>query len=82
MEMKSYQRQAISDLSRYMELLNEEQDYIAAFFRFWHEKAHLPWGTTRTFFQEHPISVSRYPPAAGRPFSPATQSARFSTRCL
>lgn len=34
MEMKSYQRQVISDLSRYMELLNEEQDYIAAFSQF------------------------------------------------
>ena len=27
MEMKSYQRRAVDDLSRYMELLNEAQDY-------------------------------------------------------
>lgn len=39
MEMKKYQKQVIADLIRYLELLNETQDYRSAFSFFWQEKS-------------------------------------------
>ena len=39
MEMKSYQKKVIQDLCRYMELLNQTQNYAAAFRHFWYEKS-------------------------------------------
>ena len=38
MEMKGYQKAVIRDLTHYLELLNETQNYIAAFRQFWREK--------------------------------------------
>ena len=34
MELKSYQKKVIADLTRYLELLNETQNYMTAFERF------------------------------------------------
>ena len=39
MEMKDYQRKVIADLRRYMELLNQTQNYAVAFWHFWYEKS-------------------------------------------
>ena len=68
MEMKSYQRQAISDLSRYMELLNEEQDYIAAFFRFWHEKSAPALGHYQDILPGAPNLCFKVPTGGGKTF--------------
>ena len=38
MELKSYQKKVIADLTRYLELLNETKNYEAAFRFFWQEK--------------------------------------------
>ena len=39
MELKSYQKKVIADLTRYLELLNETKNYEAAFRFFWQEKS-------------------------------------------
>ena len=39
MELKSYQKKVIADLTRYLELLNETQNYMTAFEQFWREKS-------------------------------------------
>lgn len=38
MELKTYQKQVIADLSRYLELLNKTKNISAAYKQFWHEK--------------------------------------------
>lgn len=38
MELKSYQKKVIADLTRYLELLNETKSDAAAFRLFWQEK--------------------------------------------
>ncbi len=39
MELKSYQKKVIADLTRYLELLNETQNYMTTFEQFWREKS-------------------------------------------
>ena len=39
MEMKGYQKAVIADLTHYLELLNETQNYMTAFEQFWREKS-------------------------------------------
>ncbi len=39
MELKSYQKKVIADLTRYLELLNETKSDAAAFRLFWQEKS-------------------------------------------
>lgn len=39
MELKSYQKKVIADLTRYLELLNETRSDAAAFRLFWQEKS-------------------------------------------
>ena len=68
MEMKSYQRQVISDLSRYMELLNEEQDYIAAFSQFWHEKSAPALGHYQGILPGVPNLCFKVPTGGGKTF--------------
>ena len=68
MEMKSYQRQVISDLSRYMELLNEEQDYIAAFSQFWHEKSAPALGHYQDILPGVPNLCFKVPTGGGKTF--------------
>ena len=41
MELKTYQRQVIADLNRYLELLGETKDYIASFCLFCRSAAPL-----------------------------------------
>lgn len=43
MELKSYQREVIKDLTRYLELLNETRSSAEAYTRLWQEKA-FRWG--------------------------------------
>ena len=39
MELKTYQKKVIADLTRYLELLNETKSDAAAFRLFWQEKS-------------------------------------------
>ncbi len=39
MELKAYQKKVISDLTRYLELLNATRNYVNAFHCFWNEKS-------------------------------------------
>ena len=39
MELKTYQKKVIADLTHYLELLNETQNYMTAFEQFWREKS-------------------------------------------
>ena len=39
MELKSYQKAVIADSTRYLQLLNQTQNYAAAFRLFWQEKS-------------------------------------------
>ena len=44
MELKSYQKKVIADLTRYLELLNETKSDAAAFRLFWQELSSLSLG--------------------------------------
>ena len=68
MEMKSYQRQAIDDLSRYMELLNEAQDYAAAFSQFWQEKSAPALGHYQDILPGVPNLCFKVPTGGGKTF--------------
>ena len=48
MELKSYQKKVIADLTRYLELLNETQNYMTEFEQFWREKSAPALGDTKT----------------------------------
>lgn len=68
MEMKSYQRRAIDDLSRYMELLNEAQDYAAAFSQFWQEKSAPALGHYQDILPGVPNLCFKVPTGGGKTF--------------
>ena len=68
MEMKSYQRQAIDDLSRYMELLNQTQDYAAAFSQFWQEKSAPALGHYQDILPGVPNLCFKVPTGGGKTF--------------
>ena len=68
MEMKSYQRRAIDDLSRYMELLNEAQDYAAAFSQFWQEKSAPALGHYQDILPGVPNLCFKVPTGGGNTF--------------
>ena len=90
MELKTYQRQVIADLNRYLELLGETKDYIAslgetkdyiASFRlFWQEKGAPTLGIYQDVLPGVPNLCFKVP-AAGKPFLPATLSGPCLTRC-
>ena len=48
MELKSYQKKVIADLTRYLELLNETKSDTAAFRLFWQEKSAPALGRYQT----------------------------------
>lgn len=68
MEMKSYQRRAIDDLFRYMELLNETKDYIAAFTLFWQEKSAPALGHYQDILPGVPNLCFKVPTGGGKTF--------------
>ena len=68
MEMKSYQKTAIADLTRYLELLNETRDYVNAFSRFWHEKSAPSLGVYQDIMPGVPNLCFKVPTGGGKTF--------------
>lgn len=68
MEMKGYQKQVIEDLSRYLELLNETQDYRAAFSFFWQEKSASTLGHYQDIMPGVPNLCFKVPTGGGKTF--------------
>ena len=68
MEMKGYQKKVIGDLSRYLELLNETQDYRAAFSSFWQEKSAPVLGFYQDIMPGVPNLCFKVPTGGGKTF--------------
>lgn len=68
MEMKAYQRRVIADLSRYMELMNETQNYSAAFHFFWQEKSAPSLGLYQDIMPGIPNICFKVPTGGGKTF--------------
>ena len=80
MELKTYQRQVIADLNRYLELLDETKDYIASFRLFWQEKGAPTLGIYQDVLPGVPNLCFKVPTGGGKPFLPATPSGLCLTR--
>ena len=87
MELKSYQKNVIADLTRYLELLTEKRSTSKAYTALWNEKNVVVDGGINgmPFYQTQiPVrrrSASRFPPAAVRPTSPPAPSSPSSIPC-
>ena len=68
MELKNYQRKVISDLTRYLELLNESRNYKAAFRHFWEEKSTPALGLYRDVIPGVPNLCFKVPTGGGKTF--------------
>ncbi len=68
MEMKSYQKKVIADLTRYLELLNETKDSSAAFRYFWHEKSVPSFGHYQDILPGVPNLCFKVPTGGGKTF--------------
>ena len=68
MELKNYQRKVISDLTHYLDLLNESRNYKAAFRRFWEEKSAPTLGTYRDVIPGVPNLCFKVPTGGGKTF--------------
>ena len=68
MELKSYQRKVIADLNRYMELLNDTQNYAAAFRFFWQEKSAPSLGHYQDILPGVPNLCFKVPTGGGKTF--------------
>ena len=68
MEMKSYQKKVIQDLCRYMELLNQTQNYTAAFRHFWYEKSAPSLGRYQDIMPGVPNLCFKVPTGGGKTF--------------
>ena len=68
MELKNYQRKVITDLTRYLELLNETMHYKAAFRRFWEEKSAPALGLYRDVIPGVPNLCFKVPTGGGKTF--------------
>ena len=68
MEMKPYQRTCIQDLTRYLELLNETKDSVAAFYHFWHEKSAPSLGFYQDILPGVPNLCFKVPTGGGKTF--------------
>ena len=66
--MKGYQKAVIADLTRYLELLNNTQNYIAAFRQFWREKSAPALGTYRDVIPGVPNLCFKVPTGGGKTF--------------
>ena len=72
MELKSYQKKVIADLTRYLELLNKTKNDAAAFRLFWQEKSAPALGLYQNVIPGVPNLCFKVPTAAARPLLPAT----------
>ena len=68
MEMKGYQKAVISDLTHYLELLNETQNYMTAFEQFWREKSAPGLGLYRNVIAGVPNLCIKVPTGGGKTF--------------
>lgn len=68
MEMKTYQKKVIADLSRYLELLNETKDSATAFFYFWHEKSAPSLGHYQDILPGVPNLCFKVPTGGGKTY--------------
>ena len=68
MELKTYQRQVITDLSRYLELLVKTKDYIKAFNIFWQEKNAPTLGVYQDVLPGVPNLCFKVPTGGGKTF--------------
>ena len=68
MELKSYQKKVIADLTRYLELMNETQNYMTAFEQFWREKSAPALGLYRNVIAGVPNLCFKVPTGGGKTF--------------
>ena len=68
MELKSYQKKVIADLTRYLELLNETQNYMTAFEQFWREKSAPALGRYQNVIPGVPNLCFKVPTGGGKTF--------------
>lgn len=68
MELKSYQKKAITDLCHYLELLNQTQNYAAAFRHFWNEKSAPSLGHYHDIMPGVPNLCFKVPTGGGKTF--------------
>ena len=68
MELKTYQKKVIADLTHYLELLNETQNYMTAFEQFWREKSAPGLGLYRNVIAGVPNLCIKVPTGGGKTF--------------
>ena len=68
MELKSYQKKVIADLTRYLELLNETKSDAAAFRLFWQEKSAPALGLYQDVIPGVPNLCFKVPTGGGKTF--------------
>ena len=68
MEMKGYQNAVIADLTHYLELMNETQNYMTAFEQFWREKSAPALGLYRNVIAGVPNLCFKVPTGGGKTF--------------
>ena len=68
MEMKGYQKAVIADLTHYLELMNETQNYMTAFEQFWREKSAPALGLYRNVIPGVPNLCFKVPTGGGKTF--------------
>ena len=68
MELKSYQKKVIANLTRYLELLSETRSYSAAFRSFWTEKSALAIGRYQGVIHGVPNLCFKVPTGGGKTF--------------
>ena len=68
MELKSYQKKVIADLTRYLELMNETKNYEAAFRFFWQEKSAPTLGYYQDILPGVPNLCFKVPTGGGKTF--------------
>ena len=68
MELKTYQKKVIADLTHYLELLNETQNYMTAFEQFWREKSAPGLGLYQNVIAGVPNLCFKVPTGGGKTF--------------
>ena len=68
MELKTYQKKVIADLTRYLDLLNETGNYIIAFQRLWEEQAAPALGRYQDVIPGTPNICFKIPTGGGKTF--------------
>ena len=81
MELKTYQRQVIADLNRYLELLGETKDYIAASASFGQEKGAPTLGSYQDVLPGVPNLCFKVPTGGGKTFLACNAVRPCLTRC-